>query len=89
MKRAIFEKFKQHRSLKQALLSTGNGILAEAAPKDSRWGVGLSQTDPRIADKRQWRGTNFLGRALMEVRTGLRHKADGTCVFYYKNYCEF
>lgn len=77
MKRAIFEKFKQHRSLKQALLATRNGILVEAAPRDYRWGVGLAQSDPRIANKRQWRGTNLLEKALMEVRTALQHDADG------------
>ncbi|KAI6191048.1 hypothetical protein M3Y97_00185400 [Aphelenchoides bicaudatus] len=76
MKRAIFEKFKQHRSLKNMLLSTGNGILVEAAPYDTRWGVGLKQTDPRIGNMQNWRGTNLLGKALMEVRTGLQHKAD-------------
>lgn len=77
MKRAIFEKFKQHKSLKSLLLQTGNGILVEAAPNDFRWGVGLSQNNPRITIPRQWKGTNFLGKALMEVRTGLQHNADG------------
>ncbi|KAI6234772.1 hypothetical protein M3Y99_00767000 [Aphelenchoides fujianensis] len=75
MKRAIFEKFKQHRRLKAALLAT-RGTLVEAAPKDYRWGVGLSVNDPSIQDPTKWRGTNYLGRALMEVRTGLKNGAD-------------
>ncbi|KAI6226639.1 hypothetical protein M3Y95_00641800 [Aphelenchoides besseyi] len=75
MKRAIFEKFKQHRTLKQALLAT-RGTLVEAAPNDRRWGVGLKENDPRIADPNKWRGTNLLGKALMEVRAGLRNGAD-------------
>jgi ribA/ribD-fused uncharacterized protein len=58
------------------LLNTGNGILVEAAPKDFRWGVGLKQNDPRITDPRQWKGTNLLGKALMDVRTGLRNGVD-------------
>lgn len=64
-------KFGQNEALRNYLLSTGDKILVEASPYDEIWGVGLSESDPRITDPRQWRGLNLLGFALMEVRTGL------------------
>jgi len=56
---------------KKALLETENRILAEASPSDRVWGVGLSETDPRILYPNQWKGLNLLGKVLMEVRKEL------------------
>ena len=64
-------KFSQNSAFKDALLATGNRILVEASPNDTVWGVGLGVEDPLILDEKNWKGTNWLGKALMEVRRKL------------------
>lgn len=61
-------KFAQNEEMKEQLLATGNRTLVEASPYDRIWGIGLSQSDPRALDVRQWQGDNLLGQALMAVR---------------------
>lgn len=63
-------KFSQNKRLKAVLLST-KGILAEASPHDRIWGIGLDASDPRALVPDQWRGSNLLGAALMQVRDNL------------------
>jgi len=58
--------------LARALLQTGNAILAEAAPRDLIWGIGYGPNNPNSSNYTRWRGTNYLGICLMEVRTELR-----------------
>lgn len=65
-------KFSQNVHLKKALLATGKTELVEASPNDTIWGVGLRQSDPRIKDKKTWRGLNLLGQILTQVREMLR-----------------
>lgn len=67
----LIAKFSQNEELKQALLETKGAILAECAVKDQIWGIGLSMTDPKCLDLKQWRGQNLLGYALMRVRDQL------------------
>lgn len=66
------EKFRQNSEMREFLLSTGNAILVEAAPRDQIWGIGLGEHNERARDPAQWRGRNLLGFALTEVRTRLR-----------------
>jgi ribA/ribD-fused uncharacterized protein len=63
------EKFRQNSEMREFLLSTGNAILVEAAPRDQIWGIGLGEHNERARDPAQWRGRNLLGFALTEVRT--------------------
>lgn len=72
MRRGLRAKFQQNPELLLALLGTGNAILAECAPRDAIWGIGLGVDDPRCDDTKEWRGRNLLGRALMRVREDLR-----------------
>lgn len=58
--------------LKGILLETGNKEIVEASPTDRIWGIGLSETDPDRLDKTKWRGTNWLGEVIMQVRDTLR-----------------
>ena len=63
-------KFSQNANLRGLLLATGDHRLAEAAPQDLIWGIGLSIEEAAADEK--WRGRNQLGRALMRVREMLR-----------------
>jgi ribA/ribD-fused uncharacterized protein len=70
--RANLAKFTQSKFLLNELMSTGNQIIVEASPEDTIWGIGLGETDPRRFDETQWRGKNWLGIAIMQVRSDLR-----------------
>lgn len=72
--KGLLEKFRQNDDLKEALLATGDNILAECAVKDCIWGIGLSMTDDNRHDLNAWKGQNLLGFSLMLVRDELREK---------------
>ncbi len=65
---ANYAKFSQHSDLKEKLLLTADKIIVEASPYDSLWGVALGPWDDLILDPKNWRGTNWLGEAIMKVR---------------------
>jgi ribA/ribD-fused uncharacterized protein len=65
-------KFSQHDELKKFLLDTADKIIVEASPRDSIWGIGLSQNALEARNPFTWGGTNLLGFALMEVRDRLK-----------------
>lgn len=54
--------------MKAFLLATGDTILAEAAPRDRIWGIGMGKNNPLAQDPANWKGKNLLGFALMEAR---------------------
>lgn len=68
----VRQKFAAEKELRRLLLSTGEAVIAEAAPNDRIWGIGLAVSDPRVQDPEQWRGRNVLGHALMRARSALR-----------------
>lgn len=68
VKKGNIAKFIQNPELKKVLLETRGTTLVEASPVDKIWGVGLEENDPRIQDRSQWQGTNWLGEVLTEVR---------------------
>lgn len=68
----LLEKFRQNDGLRKRLLSTKDDILAECAPHDRIWGIGLSVTDEQRLYPELWNGQNLLGFALMCVREQLR-----------------
>ena len=61
MYRAVVAKFRQHASLQELLLGTGEAEIVEHTANDSYW-----------ADGGDGRGLNVLGRILMRVRADLR-----------------
>lgn len=65
-------KFAQNPDLRAALLTTGTKTLVEGSAKDRLWGVGLSWNDPAIENSSNWKGTNWLGHVLMQVRDDLQ-----------------
>jgi len=68
----VYHKFSYNAKLCKQLLSTGDSVLAECAVKDTIWGIGLSMHDTKRFNQDAWRGTNLLGKALMEVRDKLK-----------------
>ena len=74
-------KFSANEELKTRLLNTGNKVLIETSPFDSVYGVGLDYYG-RDLNKQQfdllnvndWKGSNLLGFALMQVRDELKLK---------------
>lgn len=61
-------KARQWPEVRDYLLSTKGKILAEVSRSDRKWGIGLSEDDPRVQDPTQWRGENQLGEVWMAVR---------------------
>jgi len=76
MRVGLRQKFAQNERLLNDLLSTGSAVLAEAAPNDRTWGLGIGKGDPRLDDPLEWHGRNLLGITLMEVRSDLRALAS-------------
>lgn len=64
-------KFSQNLELRSFLVNTNNRILAEASPYDKIWGIGMDEKSQGIENPTNWKGTNYLGFALMEVRKEL------------------
>lgn len=63
-------KFSQVAECREALLATGDRVLAESNPKDRNWGIGF-RGDEAAEHESEW-GTNLLGLAQMRVRDRLR-----------------
>ena len=60
--------FSQNEDLKKALMDTEGTVLVEASPVDRLWGIGLAADDERAKRKSTWRGENWLGYVLTDVR---------------------
>ena len=61
-------KYEQNPALKEALLATGDLLLAEASPYDKIWGIGLGRGKAALTDPADWEGENLLGKILMQLR---------------------
>lgn len=67
---ANLAKFKQNpRMLKELLATDYSKKIVEASPEDKIWGIGLRDSDSRALDESTWLGTNWLGIAIMKVRS--------------------
>ncbi len=69
--RGNMAKFSQNLGLLQQLLATKGTALAEASPYDRIWGIGLAEGDPGCHYREAWRGRNYLGEVLTNVREQL------------------
>lgn len=67
-------KVQQNPVVREALLATGDSVLAEAAARDRIWGIGMGESNPEAGDPSKWRGLNLLGEAWMTVRNELNGK---------------
>lgn len=66
-----YAKFTQNPTLLRRLLATAGTTIVEASPTDTVWGIGLAEDDPRARRRAEWRGTNWLGEVLTDVRDTL------------------
>jgi hypothetical protein len=69
--KGCYLKFTQNLKLLDFMLETRGTLLVEASPYDKIWGIGLGEDDPRIHDKRNWQGKNWLGIVLTQLRDDL------------------
>lgn len=67
--RANYAKFTQYPVFMDMLLATGTRKIVEGSPDDSVWGIGMKYDDPKALNPRNWKGTNWLGEAIMKVRS--------------------
>ena len=72
VKRGVRAKFAQNPAMLEELLVTGNALLAECSGSDTIWGIGINLNDESWKDVRNWRGRNYLGIILMELREEFR-----------------
>lgn len=72
VKRGVRAKFAQNPAMLEELLATGNALLAECAGDDTIWGIGIKLDNDAWKDVRNWRGRNYLGIILMELREEFR-----------------
>ncbi|MBQ6518502.1 MAG: NADAR family protein [Anaerolineaceae bacterium] len=84
VRRAVRAKFMQNPDILEILLGTGNALLAECSGNDTKWGIGIDIHNPDYKNVSNWRGKNYLGRILMEIREELRleKKLTGTVSFH-------
>lgn len=61
-------KFSQNKTLKELLILSRDAEICESSPVDPIWGCGLAEDDPLIYDKKNWKGQNLLGIAIMNAR---------------------
>ncbi|AHE57057.1 NADAR family protein [Sphingomonas sanxanigenens] len=64
-------KFTTHDDLLELLLATRGTTLVEASPFDRIWGIGLAEDHPDAGNRARWRGTNWLGEVLTDLRETL------------------
>ena len=81
MKSAVHQKFLQNTALSNQLLQQ-EGVFAEANQYDSRWGIGLGLHNQDWRDKSKWRGSNWLGEILQEVRNELKTLSGSSSAEY-------
>ena len=71
MTQGVHAKFTQNDNLKQFLAETGETILAEANPRDTKWGCGFGMFHTDAFNTNKWQGLNELGKIMMQVRDDL------------------
>lgn len=71
-----YYKFTQNHGAYDYLMSTKGHYLVEASPYDTIWGVGLGGYDKEIEDPKNWKGTNWLGQVLTQLREDFENDLD-------------
>ena len=74
MKTGLLAKFGPEGPLRDALMNTGNKMIAEASPFDMFWGTGCGLRDPKLKDSKNWKGQNQMGKLLMSIRESFKNE---------------
>ncbi len=74
MKTGLLAKFGPEGPLRNALMNTGNKIIAEALPFDMFWGMGCGLRDPKLKDSKNWTGQNQMRKLLMSIRESFKNE---------------
>lgn len=69
--RANMAKFGNDYTLRAEIFSTENTLLVEASPYDTIWGIGFDEDAASKTPVDEWKGSNWLGLVLTEVRDTL------------------
>ena len=69
--KGCYYKFTQNPTMKAELLSTKDTTLVEASAADTVWGIGLDEHNPDALNRNKWKGTNWLGQVLTQLRNDL------------------
>ena len=64
-------KFTADPGLLAKLFATRGTTIVEASPDDTIWGIGMAEDDPDVRDRAKWRGSNWLGEVLTQLRDDL------------------
>lgn len=62
-----YAKYSQNPHLLQKLLETGDRLILESSP-NKEWGIGIDISSQFLENRKYWKGSNLLGKAIMEVR---------------------
>jgi ribA/ribD-fused uncharacterized protein len=57
-------------------MNTGNAILVEASPYDTVWGIGLDEVTAKVTPVNEWKGTNWLGEVLTQLKLDLEWEEE-------------
>lgn len=70
MRDVNYAKYSQDETLRNLLLDSkfDGKTFVEASPVDTCWGIGLSMDAEGVDEETNWKGTNFMGRVVTDVR---------------------
>jgi len=80
--RANMAKFTQDEFLIQTIADTEGTLIVEASPFDKIWGIGLDEATAKVTPIEQWKGRNWLGLVLTEVRESFENLLIPTEQYY-------
>lgn len=66
--RGCLAKFTQNPEMYEELMKTSGTLVVEASPLDKVWGIGLDAKAATATPIDDWKGTNWLGQCITEVR---------------------
>jgi ribA/ribD-fused uncharacterized protein len=69
-------KFTQSEYHRDALMLTTDTLIVEASPYDKIWGIGMGVAEANNTRESEWKGLNWLGQVLTEVRESLEHERE-------------